>query len=232
MPRLRQLPAIAALLLAAPAPAQDVRLGGAADPLGNAFPFTNYHYFPANRYQQLYAASRFPGPVWIDALRFENGSSARQGSPAFVGAGEYLVRLGVTPRAENALAPDFDANAAGPLTTFLSGSVVGGSLRLVGTPFRFDPARGNLLLDVTVLSQTPLTSLGLDFSRSDADGASRVFNTFPLPFTPSVVRADELGLITTFETRAAVLPEPATPALVAAGLGALAAAQRKSRQRK
>jgi hypothetical protein len=224
----RRLAALA-LRLAAPAAAQDVHVGGAADPLGNAIPFTNYHFFPANRYQQLYAASRFAGPVWIDAIRFENGSSVRQGDPTAVGAGTYLVRLGLTDRAENALATDFDANPSGPLATFLAGDVAAGSLRLAGTPFRFDPALGNLLLDVTVLSQVDFSSLGLDFSRDAADGTSRVFNTFPAPFAPTTVRQDAFGLLTTFETRSAAVPEPATLALLAAGLGVLAlvAAQRK-----
>jgi hypothetical protein len=231
MPRLRRALAASALLLAAsnPARAQDVRFGGATEALGNAFPFGNYHFLPANRYQQLYAASRFAGPVWIDAIRFENGSSARQGDPTAIGAGEYLMRLGPTGRAENALATDFDANPAGALATFHAGAVGPGGLRLAGTPFLYDPARGNLLLDVTVLSQVDFSSLGLDFSRSESDGTSRVFNTFPLPFTPSVVRADAFGLITTFETRPAVVPEPGATALLATGLGALALAhtQRK-----
>ena len=225
--------ALAALLLvAAPAlaAAEDVRFGGALNPLGNAAPFTNYHFFPANRYQQLYVASRFAGPVWIDAMRFENAASVAQGDPTGIVAGTYLVRLGVTPRAENALATSFDANVGGPLATFLSGAVAGGTLRLAGTPFLFDPALGNLLLDVTVVAQIPFSSLGLDFSRSDADGTSRVFNTFPAPFAPSTVRQDAFGLAATFETRpAAVVPEPGAVVLVATGIGALGIVRRRRR---
>ena len=202
--------------------AREVTFGGAAAVNGNAFPFVNYGFAPANRYQQLYAGVRFGGPVWIDALRFANTRSVAAGDPSGIVGGSYLVRLGVTGRGENALATDFDANAAGPMATFVGAAAAPGTLRLVGAPFRFDPRRGNLLLDVTVLSQARTGGLGLDFSTDEADGTSRVFNTIGLPGSPSVVRADAFGLITTFEVRNAVVPEPGALALTAAGLGALA----------
>jgi hypothetical protein len=227
--------AAAVLLAAAPLSAQDVSFGGPVDGT-NAFPFTGYDFLPANRYQQLYTGSSFSGPVFIDAIRFSNSASVAGGLPGSIAPGEYVVRFAVTDRAENGLGTDFDANVAGFSATFFSGTLVGGLLRIAGDPYLFDPSRGNLLMDVTVLSQEPVGFLGLDFSRSAADGTSRVFNTFPLPATPvspavpSVVRADELALNTTFETRALLAtPEPQTLALTAGGLGLIVVFVRRRR---
>jgi hypothetical protein len=227
--------AAAVLFAAAPAAAQDVSFGGPVAGT-NAFPFNDYHFFPANRYQQLYTGSQFAGPVLIDAIRFSNSASVAGGFPGAIAAGNYLVRFAVTDRAENGLGTDFDANVSGFSATFFSGTLAGGLLRIAGDPYLFDPSRGNLLMDVTVLSQEPYVFLSLDYSRSSTDGTSRVFNTFPLPATPvspavpSVVRADELALNTTFETRAFVAtPEPASLALVAGGLGLVVVFMRRRR---
>jgi hypothetical protein len=231
------LPALATavLLAAAPASAQDVSFGGPVAG-SNAFPFNDYHFLPANRYQQLYTGSQFGGPVLIDAIRFSNTASVAGGYPGSIASGNYLIRFAVTDRAENGLGTNFDANITGFTETFFSGTLAGGLLRIAGNPYLFDPSRGNLLMDVTVLSQDPYALLSLDFSRSATDGTSRVFNTFPLPpnpvtpGVPSVVRADELGLNTTFETRAIVAtPEPASLALVAGGLGLLVVYVRRRR---
>jgi len=223
--------AAAALLAASPALAQDVSFGGTVAGT-NAFPFTNYGFFAANRYQQLYVGSQFSGPVFIDAIRFANSASVAGGGPGSIAPGSYLVRFAVTDRAENGLGTNFDANIAGYSATFFSGTIGSGLLRIAGaTSYLFDPSRGNLLMDVTVLSQSPVGFLGLDFSRDAADGTSRVFNTFPLPFSPSVVTSDALGLNTTFETRPDIVatPEPASLALVAGGLGLVVVFARRRR---
>ena len=180
--------AAAVLLAAAPVAGQDVSFGGPVAGT-NAFPFDDYHFVPANRYQQLYTGSRFAGPVLIDAIRFSNSASIDGGFPGSIAAGNYLVRFAVTDRAENGLSTDFDANVSGFSATFFSGTLPGGLLRIAGDPYLFDPSRGNLLMDVTVLSQEPYALLSLDYSRSATDGTSRVFNTFPLPGVPSVVDA-------------------------------------------
>ena len=214
---------IAATLVAASgAHGQDVRVGGSAD-AANVFPFVDYGFgllFPV-RYQQLYTASSFSEAVFIDAIRFHDGISAAAGLDAGISDGTYLVRFAVTDRAENGLGTDFDGNVAGFAETFFEGVLTSAGLRLEGTPYLYDPARGNLLLDVTVFAQAR-DLFGLDSSADAADGTSRVFHSFPPPFTgPFPVVADARGLVTTFETRLAVVPEPATVLLVGAGLAAI-----------
>jgi len=214
------------LLTATAVHAQDVTIGGAAETT-NSFPFTNYHFQTPNRYQQLYTASNFAGPVFIDAIRFANTRSVAGGLPGSIANGDYLIRFAVTSRPENGLTTDFDANVGGSGSTFFSGMFTAGGLRIVGTPYLYDPSLGNLLLDVTVFSQADVGFLGLDFSRSSTDGTSRAYHSFAPPYA---VVTDNAGLVTTFETRAvAVVPEPATVLLVATGLTVIGVLHRRRR---
>lgn len=210
------------LAAATTAPAQDVAIGGAVAG-SNAFPFTGYDFQFPNRYQQLYTAANFSQPVFIDAIRFANSVATNAGFAGGIADGEYLIRFAVTDRAENGLGTDFDGNVAGYSATFFSGVMTSAGLRVAGDAYYYDPSRGNLLLDVTVLSQARVGWLGFDFSSSATDGTSRVFASFPPPFTPPFpIVADERGLLTTFETRSAVVPEPGSLLLVATGLATVA----------
>jgi hypothetical protein len=227
----RLLLSLSLLAGAGSAGAQDVTVGGPADHT-NSYPFTVYQFQLPNRYQQLYTASSFSQAVFIDAIRFTS-TPTPPGMPGTIGDGEYLIRLAVTDAPENGLSTDFDANVAGFSEVFFSGILTSTGLRIAGAPYLYDPSRGNLLLDVTVFSQTTPLGFGLDGSRSTTDGTSRVFHSNPPPFTgPFPVISDGLGLVTTFETRAvAVVPEPASLLLVATGLGALAALGARRRRR-
>jgi hypothetical protein len=210
------------LATAGAAQAQDVSVGGPVAG-SNAFPFTGYDFQSPNRYQQLYTAANFSQPVFIDAIRFANSVATGAGLAGGIADGEYLIRFAVTDRPENGLGTDFDGNISGYSATFFSGVMTSAGLRVAGEAYYYDPARGNLLLDVTVLSQEPVGWLGFDFSSSATDGTSRVYASFPPPFLPPFpIVADERGLLTTFETRSAVVPEPASLLLVATGLAAVA----------
>jgi hypothetical protein len=227
-------PALALIQVGGAVHAQDVTIGGPADH-ANSFPFTWSDFNLPNRYQQVYSASLFSGSIFIDAIRFSNTISAATGYPSAIANGQYLVRFAITNAPVNGLGTVFADNIDGFDQTFFSGVLTSAAdgLRIAGaTPYRYDPSRGNLLMDVTILSQERNVASGLDGSRSSTDGTSRVFHSYPLPpngsFPPV---ADDFGLVTTFETRpGAVTPEPVGTVLLATGLGGLGALRRRRKR--
>jgi len=124
---------------------------------GNAFPFGPWYgnEIP-NRYQQIWDASLFPGPIDIVSLAF---------SPLY--AGEYsanvTIRLTQTSTAVNGLSSPLDSNISGSLTTVFSDPNFSRTISVTGsesfsfdfdfssTPFSYDPTGGeNLLMDVLI----------------------------------------------------------------------------------
>jgi hypothetical protein len=106
------------------------------------------------RYQQAYDAASFPDIVTISGLTFfnviNNGFGDRSLDPAV-----YELQLTTTTRAIHALSPSFDANLGADLQLVFAGELSGdvvppdGELTFgLPAPFTYDPAAGNLLLDV------------------------------------------------------------------------------------
>jgi hypothetical protein len=197
---------------AAPLEAQDLTVG--TQNTVNTAPFGFYAQTPPNRYQQVYAAASFPSAILIDAFRLTPISGTDAISP-----GNYVIRFSTTTRGVDALSETFDANLGVNTQTFHSG-LLGGGVRVVGSsPYLFDPALGNLLLDVQVLSQTPPGPPAFTLfaaSNDETDAMSRVHQ--PGQGT-GPADADSFGLITTFEYRAATtVPEPSTLVLLGTAL--------------
>jgi hypothetical protein len=190
---------------------------------GNCAPFGCP--FSISHFQQVYAASAFPGIIDIGSISF---------SPVFVrgvgtyAQGTYTVSLGTTTKAVNALDAVFAGNVTSPLTAFAEFTIATGTsgapiLTIVGPSFRYDPSLGNLLLDVLI---TNATEGGNVFFDSDGHGlvTSRAWGT------GDVGSVDALGLVTTFGT--SITPEPRTLVLTGSGMLAIAgfvARRRKSR---
>jgi hypothetical protein len=97
-------------------------------------------------YQQVYGASLFPGPVEIRSLTF---------FPAYpttrISQGPYRVALTTTSRPVDGLGTSWIANR-GPDHRVVFDGVLGGPITapfvLAISPFGYDPAAGNLLLEV------------------------------------------------------------------------------------
>ena len=166
-----------ALVIAPAAPAVNVTIGDPPDPAtGNCFPFgcSDPQFGPGTRYQQVYSSASFSGPILIETITFFNTQvlpGALQIHPA-----RYEIHLSTTSKAVNGLdLVDLDSNVGADDQTVFSATLSGMAgtdfaLQL-STPFQYDPAEGNLLLDVFKSDFSPLsigTAALLGFAFLDA----------------------------------------------------------------
>jgi len=190
----------------------------------NAFPFSAlpaYYGHPSTRYQQVYAASAFGGPIDIHELVFYATSNTQAPIPGST----MQLFLSVTDRGVNEISyRPFDDNLGADTRLF---ATLGGGLSLRnaelvigGVPFHYDPAMGNLLLDVRVSGVSPGQS-GPFFAALTGDGSG------PMPFSrwhDFGIGFDNRGLVTGFRDNVA---EPGTLALLGLGLAGLVLSRRR-----
>jgi hypothetical protein len=216
-------------LAAGAAPAQTVVVPNGLTSIegntSNIFPFqTPGPIPPSQRYQQVFAASEFAalsGPSLITEIAVR--PDAQFGTTFTVMINAIQINLSTTGAAPDALSLTFADNIGADDTIVFSGSL---SLTsgLTGppagpkefdyviplqTPFLYDPAAGNLLLDVRNLSGA-LAFTSFDAQISGGDSVSRVFsNPFlspPQDVTSPTGFADTLGLVVRFTAVPAEIP--------------------------
>lgn len=165
-------------------------------------------------YQQVYASSSFSGPIAISDIVFYNktGLSFR--------SGDYTLSLSTTSKPVDGLdTVIFDSNLGPDNQLFWSGPLSGPApapeVVFLGAPFAYDPAVGNLLLDIRVSNGGPDGGLHLDAYNLDAGGLFSRAHNFGGGF-------EGYGLVTGFSYGEAGIPEPATLSLLGLGLAALA----------
>lgn len=195
---------------------------------GNLFPLFSQKPI---RYQQVFEKAQFSrfatGGEMIDSIAFRAHSP---GKP-FTGAVQNLeVRLSTTPKTPDALNSTFAANVgrdetlvfSGPLSVTANNSSTPETANTFDilvrftTPFRFDPAAGNLLIDVRNTeggTQEPPLDQEIDATKAAGDSVSRVFNYGDANATSAgktggVAENDTLGLVTQFGTTANPGPSP------------------------
>ncbi len=179
----------------------------------NAIPFASSSGPGTGEYQEIYSASLFGGPVDLLSFAFSPGTTELYSA-------NVTLLLTTTTVGVGSLSANLATNFVTPLTTVFSDptfsqNVTGGSESFslifnLTTPFLYDPAAGNLLLDVLISDQV---SGGIGFTRSD--GGSILSRAYDVPSYGN--GADGVGLRTTigFATTA---PEPGTIFLTLIGL--------------
>lgn len=190
----------------------------------NAFPFStlpSYYGYASTRYQQVYSASSFSGPMDIRELVFYASSNAQ----ASVLDGTIQIFLSVTDRGVNGISyRPFDDNLGGDTRLFatLGGgfALTNGELVIGGVPFHYDPTQGNLLLDLR-FSGASAGHTGPFFAALSGGGADSMpfsrWHDFGTGF-------DDQGLVTGFRSNVA---EPGTLALLGLGLVGLVVVRRR-----
>ena len=188
----------------------------------NSYPFNITPFgLPSQRYQQLYVASQFGSGGLITQIIFRPDAFAGTAFTSTLPDIQIDLAYSSAPDdglsttyANNITAGDTIVFARGPLAlhSAFTGPANGPKdfdiVITLTTPFFYNPALGNLLLDVRNFGGGTTTSFDAVFT--SGDGVSRLFNQNVNGTTGST---DSLGLVTGFN----IVPEPGTAMLLAGG---------------
>ena len=188
----------------------------------NSYPFNITPFgLPSQRYQQLYAASQFGGGGLITQIIFRPDAFAGHAFTSTLSDIQIDLAYSSAPDdglsttyANNITAGDTIVFARGPLTlsSAFTGPPAGPKdfdiIITLTTPFLYNPALGNLLLDVRNFGGG--TTTFFDAAFTTGDGSSRLFNSDVNSGTGST---DTEALVTGF----VIVPEPGTAMLLAGG---------------
>ena len=211
--------ALCVALSALPAMA-DIIIGNPPDPgSGNSFPWGNAYNA---EYQQVYASSDFAGPITITNLEFFN--TQFDGGSTSLPTGTFTISLSTTSAGVGTLSGDFNANKGGDNTVVFTGSIAqawtfGDTLHIVlDTPYTYNPANGNLLMDVVGANvNNGGGTTFFDVHSGNDNLFQRVYCPFGDPCDVGTVDTAGYGLVTGFSTGGAV-PEPGTLVMMGTGL--------------
>jgi hypothetical protein len=199
-------------------------------------PFNIASFLPPHtslRFQQVYDASEFSGPIIITGLAFRPDSSF--GGSFISTLPSIQINLSTTAQEPDSLSLIFSDYVGsddtvvfnGPLS--LSSDYLGSSPKdfdieiPLTTPFTYNPALGNLLLDVRNFGGGATTFFD---AAPDAvgDSVSRIasFGSLDGVNDATATLRDSIGLVTRFDFRA--VPEPSTWLLLGTGVFGLLAA--------
>ena len=135
------------------------------------------HFGCALKGQFVYDASYFSGPITITGLTFFN---SLVDSPDTFDPATYTFSLSTTTAAIGSLDSTFANNRGGDFQLFATVPIAGGAIPGVftffGTPFNYDPANGNLLLEVLKPDSGDTFSGFTDYNTGGGFLASRVWS--------------------------------------------------------
>jgi hypothetical protein len=166
------------------------------------------------QYQQIYRKGLFSTATWITQIAFAENQGLGDADVAYT----LSIGLGVTARTPLSPGTGFATGATtvfnGTADTHITSGRGDFDLTItLDTPFLYNPALGNLLLDLTVVSATkPINgeTYGYFAYATSTNDIARIYNA------PSGVAAENArGLVTRFTVNP--VPEPATGALLLLG---------------
>ena len=168
-------------------------------------------------YQQVYGSTAFSGSTAINTVEFFFPAG---GNPWTDNTGSYTIAFYLTNQPVNGLSTNPATNATTLLSNF--GTFTPGlSYTFTGSSFNYDPALGNLLMQVTS-SGTPSDSNALAYSNASNDAMSNLYR----PLSGGALTTGTNGLVTRFSSGEPV-PEPSTWALMLVGFFAIGAVARQ-----
>ncbi|MBL9162466.1 MAG: PEP-CTERM sorting domain-containing protein [Planctomycetaceae bacterium] len=214
---------------------------------GNAQGPAPLRYFGAggSRVQQVYDSSTFAGvsgPVNITAISFRPFTTPSAFAGNTVSLSDSLIRLSTTQgsgEGANQLQTTFASNVGGNEQTVYSGSLTlttsaSGAAPYpfdytinLQNPFTYDPAQGNLLLDVQIPATATVSGAGFGFATFDTANTENdgLFSVVEINSGDAIGgQISTAGAITQF-TYAAV-PEPSTLTLMIAGMALISQLRR------
>jgi hypothetical protein len=122
-------------------------------------------------YQQIFSSTAFPGPLTINSITFVN---VPFGGTTQVLSGNYDITFGTTSDPLGSNNPLVLSNVGTFFDMTLGTTNVGATYTFLGAPYAYDPASGNLVMEVFVVNQALVpndsgngyfaaTELGLSF---------------------------------------------------------------------
>ena len=214
---------VVALLCCANAWAGSIIIGVNNGP--NVAPFGGATFGNAGtRYQQAYAAADFTalGSISISSIDFLEGDGGSLATSTYT-----LSFSTITAGIDTLSDSDFDSNLGPDNTVFASAALSGtapATLTFTGTPYVYNPANGNLLLDIVVSPGGNIfNGSGVAYDSSDASTAYSRYQNFTVSGTVGY------GLVTEFDY--ASVPEPSAFATVGLALALMALVRRPAWKR-
>lgn len=201
----------------------DVTVGSPWD--GGCYPFSCFTGDDGTTYQQVYGASSFSGPASISGISFDDYYSVG----ADMGDATYSIDFYLTSKAPFGLSTDLTSNLGSLLGNFGTFHIAGPApeplLTLTGNAFDYDPASGNLLMQVSVLGFTRTACCG--YWRTDRP--EELGGVTSAAVNGKYPAGSYNGLVTTFKTSPlGAVPEPASWAMIIVGFGLVGGAMRRA----